>query len=437
MDRRSFLKAAGAGVAIAATGVTPALARSSDIVVAHDGTIRPFADRRRVPAVAWDVRDGRIVAVGGEAMALLRFPEVRRMPLGGRCLLPGLIDAHSHWLGDHAIPDPPLPDHAAGVAAAAAGGWTTITENFANDERLQIAVGLESEGRLPVRLHGYVPVNYQEQRFEDWKGWSQDLVLSDRVRVSGTKLFIDSGAVGWTREPYDDDPTERGTGWWDDAELTAQVDEVLSRGFRLVVHAMGDAAIAQILDVLEPRIPAGNPARHQLTHLLVLDDGLLARVRAAGLVAVPQFSWCHGDWVPFVEPHLGPSGRIAHTGRWLDLVRSGIHVAGSTDWPWSYGDVGPVPLTLHQAVTRRGGGGAEPHAVWADQRLTIAQTLRALTRDAAWALGREADLGTLERGKLADLTLLSDDPFRVGADGLLGLRVDATIVGGAVAHGAV
>ncbi|OGO56835.1 MAG: hypothetical protein A2V85_13660 [Chloroflexi bacterium RBG_16_72_14] len=443
MDRRRFLKvtAAGALGALAAPASTSA-AHARETTVFVGGPIHSMTRRGRLSAIA--IHGGRIVAVDDAARFLLRLG-ARRLDLRGRALYPGFIDAHSHWYGDFvraADANPAWTDVASGedaVHKAVASGWTTVTEHFANEDRILGLAGLDSLHALPLRVNCYMPANFATDRFGDWYlAHPQDEQVSPRVRIAGVKFFADGGLTPYLREPYDvcryPSGDNRGDLWWEPAELELAMGAAHRAGYQLTVHCSGDGATDVLLDILAHIDPASsNPMRSNLTHLILLHDDQIARLRSQRIVANIQLSWFAADDAASLLCWLGPT-RVEGIGRWRDLLDARVRTCGSTDFPWSLPTSGPVLQTLYTATTRIGSSGAPPPAWMAAQRITTLEAIRLLTRGSAWAAREETIKGALAPGMLADLVVFSGDPLAVDPTALLDLRVAATIVGGEAAY---
>jgi predicted amidohydrolase YtcJ len=170
-----------------------------------------------------------------------------------------------------------------------------------------------------------------------------------------------------------------------------------------------------------------------LTHLILLHDDQIARLRSQRIVANIQLSWFAADDAASLLCWLGAT-RVAGIGRWRDLLDARVRTCGSTDFPWSLPTSGPVLQTLYTATTRIGSSGAPPPPWMAAQRITTLEAIRLLTRGSAWAAREETIKGALAPGMLADLVVFSGDPLAVDPTALLDLRVAATIVGGEAAY---
>ncbi len=241
------------------------------------------------------------------------------------------------------------------------------------------------------------------------------------ARLAHVKLKAD-GAIttrtAWLRDPYADGP---GTGSpvYGTAELADRVRRAVAAGWGVATHAIGDAAVAAVLDALDDvGAPAGAP--HRVEHAMLLDDDLMARLAASGATAVvqPEFLAWAG---PTYRARLGDE-RAARLLSLRALLAAGIPVAFSSDRPVVPGS----PLAGVRAALRHAPG------------LSVAEALHAWTAAGAAALG-DGEGGRLATGGRSDLVILSGDPTVVPAEAWArsedGVRVEATIAAGRLVHG--
>ena len=218
----------------------------------------------------------------------------------------------------------------------------------------------------------------------------------------------------------------RGVLFWDQETLDATVRNGAERGFQIAQHAIGNEAVALALNALEHSAPSLDrcPGMPRLEHAMLLGSGQPRRIADAGAIAVPQpyFVYDIGDQLLAVS--LPPPIRALGL---RDLLDAGVEVAGSSDYPVAGFD---VLAAVRAAVTRRTQSGAlfEP-----EQAIGVEDALRAYTAGAARALGAEAEAGSIEPGKRADLVALSSDPLTIDPDRLDEVTVDHTWVAGSLA----
>lgn len=444
MDRRDFLRAAGAtgaGLLFAERAAALGDVDPDEVVVYHGGPIHTMTPRGQVTHLA--LRAGWIVGVGGHAASLLRRG-ARGVDLDGRAVFPGFIDCHSHWFGDYQLTPQAYPpwgmpaDRHASMRNAVESGWTTITEHFADQGRIDDIVYHGEHDMLPLRIAAYMPTNWRWDIFEPWYlAYAPDQMLHPRARIAGVKFFSD---LIHLREPYapcDDVPVigddPRGDFFWELDVLRGRLRDVHDAGYQITVHCAGDGAIDNLLHVLPGAIDRANRRRHNLTHLMLLHDAQISELRSRHLVANVQLSWFHAGEAEHLTCWFGEE-RLPLLGRWRDLLDADVPMCGSTDFPWGTPLLGPVARTLYTAATRRGAAG-EAAAPWMErQRISTREAIRSLTSGAAWALREEQVKGRLRRGMVADLTVFDQDPLTMAPEDLLDLEVAMTMVGGIAEH---
>jgi predicted amidohydrolase YtcJ len=427
LSRRSFVGLVGAAAimprpATATAGTAPA-------VIYHNGVVVTMEDRLpRAEAVA--IGNGRILAVGANRRVLaLKKRTTLVVDLGGRTVMPGFIDSHAHWIGD----GPVLgysPEQA--IAAALRRGWTSINEQFVDQQRLADLRARDAAGQLRLRVNANLPVNFGDDKFGFWfLDHKPRHRYSPHLRLAGIKLFLDHD---WGT-----------TFHWNQAELDEYVVTAHRNGWQVTAHTVSAQAHDQYLTAVARalgRYPNRN-ARHRIEHVIQLRDDQLTMMRKLGLIASIQAA-IPGDSA--AEPGfqaLVARGQTGWIARWRDLVVGGVATIGGTDMPWLVLVLGDratdmphgSPLeAVHQLVTRQSYLGRTPEDWQLAQRLTVRQALRLFTVDAAYGTFEENVKGSLARGKYADLVILSDNPLSVAHHSLPSIEVLATIVGGRVEH---
>jgi hypothetical protein len=253
------------------------------------------------------------------------------------------------------------------------------------------------------------------------------------LTVGGIKVSID-GALGshgaWLIEPYADLPESSGLNTVPLASLRETAAIAAEHDLQLCVHAIGDRANREVLDVFEEafeRFPSEASRRWRIEHAQHLSPDDVPRFAELGVVASMQGIHCTSD-AAFVVDRLGE--RRAREGAyvWRALVESGAVVTNGTDAPVE--DVDPI-ASYHATVSRLTRAGTR---FFPEQRLDREQALRTYTIDCAFAAFEEDEKGSLEPGKLADVTVLSKDLLEAPEDELPGAEVLWTIVGGRVVY---
>jgi predicted amidohydrolase YtcJ len=377
------------------------------------------------------IQDGVVTCVGTrEEVLALAGEEVPVVDIGTNVAYPGFIDAHSHWIGDREYYGLETAQEA--MDAALRRGWASISEQWVNPERLDELTTLATDGALPMRVDAYLALNFGHEFLGDWYADQERGSVGDRLRVQGVKIHLDDGAGEVIH--------------WEAADLTSTILRADAAGWQVSVHSVSTEAQEMVLDAYEAAIGASgpNPLHHRIEHAIEVSDEQLARMVAMDMVTVIHPDGGSVDWVLWND-YMGqgedyPPEQIGWLTRLRDFIDSGLHVAAATDAPWFFPDLtltDELGTIVGQIAGGMDGRGVE-HPVTPDwileQLLTAEEGLRAVTVEAAYALGDEARRGHLAPGTLGDVTILSGDVLDVSPDEIRAMDVIATIVGGSIAY---
>jgi predicted amidohydrolase YtcJ len=258
-----------------------------------------------------------------------------------------------------------------------------------------------------------------------------------RFRATHVKLFQDGIVENFTAamlDPYLDasgaPTTNRGSSVVPADQLRDEVARMDALGFHVHIHAIGDRGVRESLDAFEAARGANGPAdrRHQIAHIQVIHPDDVPRFGALGVIPNAQPYWaCREESQELLNiPFLGPE-RTTWQYPFASLVRTGARLALGSDWSVST----PNPLReMELAVTRVSDEHRDAEPFLPEERIDLATAVRAFTAGSAYANGLEADTGTIEVGKLADLAVVDRDVFQPGAGPIGDGRVLLTIVGG-------
>ncbi len=292
---------------------------------------------------------------------------------------------------------------------------------------------LKARGELGLRVVKQIPVRHLGQAIgvglrsgfgDDW------------LRIGNVKVFLD-GALGPQTaamlEPYEGEPDNYGIVVTDKEELYEHATQAAANGLGLTVHAIGDRANHDLLDVYtvirreeQARGSRSTPLRHRCEHVQLLHPDDYARLGQLNVVASMQPLHATSD-MRMADRYWGPR-RCAGAYAWRTQLAAGAPLAFGSDCPVE--NFNPF-WGIHAAVTRRRADGSPgPDGWYPEQRLDVEAALRGFTTGAAYAGYMEDRLGTLSPGKLADLIVVDRDLFTVDPMAIRDTQALGTLVGG-------
>ena len=291
-------------------------------------------------------------------------------------------------------------------------------------ESYAIAHKLKKAGTLKVRLYQIKPV-YR------WK----ELVAMDRkddkwIKTGGLKGFVDGSLGSHTaafHHHYSDKADDKGFFIFSTDDLYQWISAADKEQFQVMVHAIGDHAIHALLNIYERIIKENGPRdrRLRIEHAQHIAPEDIQRFAELGVIASmqPYHAIDDGRWA---EEVIGAE-RIKTTYAFNSLLAADVTIAFGSDWA-----VAPAsPLQgIYAATTRRTLDDKNPNGWVPEQKITVEQALKAYTKDAAYAAFEDDIKGTLEKGKLADFVLLSEDLRKIEPVKIREVEVLATYVGG-------
>jgi hypothetical protein len=234
-------------------------------------------------------------------------------------------------------------------------------------------------------------------------------------------------------EPFADDPANRGIPlplMNPPAKMEALASGADQAQIQLCIHAIGDRAIAEILDMYE-RLGGSNAAAHRfrIEHAQHMRPQDFARFAKLGIIASmqPYHAIDDGRWA---EKRLGHE-RARWSYAWRSMLAAGVPLAFGSDWPVA--PLSPI-LGIYAAVTRATLDGKHPDGWFPQQRLTVEEALLAYTQGSAYAAFQEDEKGSIAPGKLGDIVVLSDDLFTIPPARIKDAHVVMTIVGGKIVY---
>ena len=249
------------------------------------------------------------------------------------------------------------------------------------------------------------------------------------LRMIGLKIIAD-GALGsrgaWLKAPYADAPGQRGLQLVDDVKLKNMMSRAAMDGFQVAVHAIGDAANAEVLGAIDELSDTyKGDRRWRIEHAQIVDPADLPRFARHGIVASMQPTHETSDRL-MAQARLGPD-RLAGAYAWHTMLDNGVPLAFGSDYPVE----SPNPFPGIAAAISRQDASGQPEGGWMPaQRVSFEQALAAFTTGGAYAAFAEDRLGSLEPGHMADFVLVDRDITTAPAADIRETKVLETWIGG-------
>lgn len=322
----------------------------------------------------------------------------------------------------------------AALAYAAENGVTSVQDMSASPEVFAVYQKLLANGELTARVYGLQPLS-------EWGRLARAGVRAwfgnERLKIGGLKGFAD-GSLGSTTalffEPYLDDPNTSGLPsdeMFPEGKMLNNILGADRAGLQIAIHAIGDKANKTILDMFA-EVEKRNGARDRrlrIEHAQHLRPEEIKRFGVERVIASmqPYHAIDDGRWA---ENRIGPD-RAKGTYAFRSLLDAGAMLAFGSDWP-----VAPMePLMgIYAAATRRTLDGKRPQGWVPEQKITVAESVRAYTTGSAYASGDEKLKDSIGVGKLADLVALSADIFEIDPGEIEKTKVVMTIFDGKVIY---
>jgi predicted amidohydrolase YtcJ len=315
-------------------------------------------------------------------------------------------------------------------------GLTSVHDARVSPIMLTAFRELIREDRLPLRVYAILD-GADHALVKEWLARGPEVDPQHRLTIRAFKLFAD-GALGSRGaallQPYSDAPQTRGVITTPAAEVYELTHHSLERGFQVCIHAIGDAANRMVLDAYAHALggsPRVRDPRLRIEHAQVLAFGDIPRFAKLGVIPSMQPTHCTSD-MAWAERRVGPE-RIKGAYAWRALLATGVHLPLSSDFP---GETLNPFYGIYAAVTRQDPSGNPAGGWYSGQRLTLKEALRGYTVEAAYAEFEEKAKGSIETGRLADLTVISRDINRLAPREILSIQVLKTFVGGRLVYDA-
>ncbi len=391
---------------------------------------------------------GHAAFVNGKAMELSGIRRPTESPAGGEILrdkngdATGLLRERAQGLIKRGAgePTPTGADREArarkelelAAQESLSKGITTFEDAGSPLATIDLMKKMVDEGKMAIRLwvmvrqdNASIAPKLAQYRMVDYG--------NGYLTVRAIKKAID-GALGsrgaWLLAPYADKPESTGLQTTTTAEIEETARLAMANGYQLAVHAIGDRANRETLDIFERAFKA-NPSKKDLRwrveHAQHISAADIPRFGRMGVIASMQGIHCTSD-APYVLERLGRARAQEGAYVWQKLMKSGAIVANGTDAPVE--DVDPIP-NYYASVSRKL---KDRSVFFPDQRMSRMEALKSYTINGAYAGFEEQNRGSLKPGKYADITVLSKDILKVPEDEIPTAKVSYTIVGGKIAY---
>jgi hypothetical protein len=397
--------------------------------------------------VAFKSLHGFAVWTNSKALGMIGIDSNTQPPVGGEILRDDKLQPTGIFLNNatnlikDAIPQPTQQQFQQyiydGLEQLSKDGYVSAHQAGANTEHIKAFQNLRKDHLLPIRVYAMLSARdkdlsnqwIQKGPYTDPEGW---------LDIRSVKAYYD-GALGSRGarllEPYSDLPGHKGIsgdGYGFDGEI---VKELLSVGFQVGVHAIGDAGNRETLDYFESIYKASpliKNQRNRIEHAQILSPEDIPRMAEMAIIASmePPHAVEDKSWA---ETRLGPE-RIKGAYAWRTLRQQQVALTFNSDLPGSDHN---IFYGLHSAITRQDKNSQPVNGWYPEQSMSAEEALRGYTNWAAYAAFREKQTGILSVGRFADITVMDIDPLQTGENSpekLLEGKVLMTIIAGKIVY---
>jgi len=392
--------------------------------------------------------DGHGAVANSKALQLAGIDAKTPDPFGGKILHDKKTGVPTGMLLDNAMDlvankiPPPSPEEneralVLGAQRTLALGWCEIQNAGSHLPEVELIKKLYGEGKLKLRIYNAV---YGPGAAANWLLKNGPILdaYADHFTTRTIKVVFD-GSLGSRSAALLKQYTDADTAGFlteKEDDLRPMLEEALRRGIQVETHAIGDRANRTILDLYEEafrKVSAGErkvkEPRWRVEHAQILSPSDIPRFAKLSVIASMQPSHAISDLF-FASRRLGEE-RLASAYAWQSLLKTGAIIAAGSDAPVERGE--PM-IEFYAAVARKSRDGFTGPGWHPEQAVTREQALKMLTRWPAFAAFEERNKGSIEAGKLADLTILSNDIMKIPEPDILRTRCLMTVVGGEIVY---
>ena len=423
-----------------------------------------FPNRQDLDAVAKDYvvilerADGHAVVASSRALAKANITHTTKPPFGGEFLKSadgqptGMLIDNATLLVDalRAAPSEARKRNAYQQAnnVYARFGWTGAHSMSVEAQNIPLMEEMANNGEISLRIYNAFDVKNAETLWESIADThAKGHIHTNKnglIETRAIKLYAD-GALGSRgaalNAPYSDAPDKQGLLLTTREKIMPILERALRDGLQVCTHAIGDKANRLVLDWYEEAyklVPISERAsskhhaqspRWRIEHSQIIDPTDIPRFHELDVIASMQPSHAIGD-LHFAPSRLGKN-RLNGAYAWRDLLNANVHIAAGSDAPVEKGD---PRIEFYAFITRQDLNGFSNEDWHAEQKLTRQEALYMLTMAPAYASFREHELGTIEVGKYADMTIMGADIMQIAPQDILTTPVIMTLVNGRIVY---
>ena len=414
-----------------------------------------FPTRQELESVAADHplfltrADGHAAIANSAALKIAKIDKNTPNPFGGEILKDKMTGEPTGMLLDHAqelvaknIPPSTAAEREqallTGINREIGLGWCEIQNAGSHKDDVDLIKKVYADGKAKIRF-----INCVYGLGEDAQNFLKEGATLNGFNHHFTQRTIKvifDGALGSRGaallKPYNDAPDTSGYLTAKPEELRPMFEEALRRGIQVETHAIGDRANRQILDLYEAAFKVVPPdqrrikePRWRVEHAQIVDPADIPRFAKLGVIPSMQPSHAISDLF-FAPARLGMD-RLADAYAWQSFLKSGSIICGGSDAPVERGE--PM-IEFYAAVARKSIKGESGDGWHPEQAVSREQALKIFTIWPAYAAFEKKEKGSVEVGKLADFTVLSQDIMKIPEPEILKTRVEMTIIGGEIVY---
>jgi predicted amidohydrolase YtcJ len=313
-------------------------------------------------------------------------------------------------------------------------GITSLADAGATCDDIRILKDAYAAGTLHVRAYEMLAEGEDSVYIRAGNKPAHDL-FHGKLSVGAVKLYSD-GSLGsrsaWLLDTYSDRENHKGNGRLTDEEMYRIARRVAGEGFQIATHAIGDAAVRQVISVQKRVIDELGIQDHRfrIEHFQIVNPEDIHRAISHGFIPSMQPTHATSD-MNMAEDRLG-SERILTSYAWRTVLEKGGIIAGGSDAPVEV--VNPF-LGIYAAISRKDVSGQPPGGWYPDEKMSREEALKSFTIWGAYAMFAEQTKGSLEKGKYADFAVLDRDILSCDEDEVKDTKVLATVIGGNLVYG--